>query len=169
MDFTNDQLLEVQGHLSDYDSRYTAPMVLWGGLVLLQGSESVVAALTQGQMAESTTWRSIWVTDTRVVYAEATKAHGQWSAYADWEGAETADSLETWARPLTDVSTLRLTGQEIYKERQYSSTHKWNTGAEVEFRDGLRIPIPLFGEAPGYEARPKVEALIQALSDRLWR
>ena len=169
MEFTKEQLLDAQHRLADRATGHLAPMLMWGGLLLLQGDEDVTAALTQCRMKDDTTWRTLWLTKSRIIYAEATNAHEQWSAYSGIDdGTGEADTLVTWARPFSEVVSLEVDRQRVYKERHYSDHHTWRAGVRLGLRDGLAVPVPLFESEPGYESRDQIEEFIRVLASRTW-
>ena len=169
MEFDAKTLEAAQPHLYDPDSDDLAPMIFWGGLLLLQDGEELLGSLVQAKESDgATSWRLLWVTPTRIIYSEASKALGGWNAYTpDDRGAP--DELVTWCRPLADVERLELTGQTTARQRQYSDLRSWDAEARLILRDGPAIELPLFGGRPGYRGRAAVDELIKTLVAVLWR
>lgn len=171
MDYDPKTLEDAQTHVHDYESDQLAPLVMWGGLVLLQDAEPLLGSMARCKLDKDlTTWRVLWVTETRVIFAEASKQLEGWTAYTpDQGGGADADSLVTWCRPLADVERLELVEQTAARERHYSELRTWETNARLVLRDGPTIDLPLFGGRPGYRSREAVDALITALVGKLWR
>jgi hypothetical protein len=156
----------LQLQLSDVDAGAAGPLVLWGGILVLRGGEEARHGLTQRQEINGiTTWRTVTITDTRLIYAEAAKAISGWDAY---EEVSEADSHITWARPLSEIKALELTDQTTTKGTR-GDDRQWSMGARVVFQDGTVVTLPLFGGRAGYGSREIVEKALSWLASRLWR
>jgi hypothetical protein len=169
MRFDSAESGHLQSQLTALGGYRVAPVAMWGGLLLLAGAEEIRRALAQSTEADGiTTWRVIALTDTRVIYATASKARLGWDAY-DSEH-EDADSIETWARPLSAVVSVALTDQRTQGGRnRFDSRRSWSMGVRLDFADGANVAVPPFDTALGEKAQQEIETAVRWIAQRLWR
>jgi hypothetical protein len=162
MDTSTERMHTAQLDVSDTAASMTAPMVMWGALLRLAGDTPVIASAAAAETKPgSTSWRVVWMTDSRVIFCEALKEVSNWTAYSDRDDADRPDSMTTWSRPRSEIICVDLTGVEIWRPYQ-EADRQWRQGAQITFRDGTRLVLPLFENRLKDQAdRERVDALIE--------
>jgi hypothetical protein len=167
MDLSSADYEAARPHLADLDLGQVAPMVMWGALVHLKGDEPIVASLCES--AESTdgttSWQAVWLTETRLLYSQASKGASGWHGHVE---DQEADDFIAWVRPLSDVAQL---GFAEMSTRRFAREDRraWEVVYSATLRDGQELTFPLSGQVPNYKSRPLVDDFATALRDRVWR
>ncbi len=165
MDIFKERLEAAQLALIDPAQERLAPMVMWGGLLRLCGAEPVIETLTAVDLGHRlSTWRTVWLTESRVIFSEATKAMDLWTAYSENTEADVADEISTWVRRRHDIARVELTEQTMRPPDRNGRERQWRHGARVVFTDGLELEVPLFEKRPCNERdRERLEAFLDAV------
>ncbi|NPC96605.1 hypothetical protein [Nocardioides sp. zg-DK7169] len=128
-----------------------APRAIEEPLTRLAGTEEVLAAHVHVDLdhnARMATWRAVWVTPTRVLYAQATKTGeyaGQWSATTRDQRPDTAAA---WARRVSAVTLVEIRDSHPRERGNGSDELDWFSRDVITFADGTQLRLPLTGYPP---------------------
>ncbi|GAA4704996.1 hypothetical protein [Nocardioides conyzicola] len=163
--FTAEDLQAAQARLADLDKNLLAPAVIWDAMLRLANGAPVEAHLVQVHVENRVTdWRALWLTASRAVVGFASKDAPDWDAY---DPDEEPDRASVWARRRTDIVAVELTNLATRKHR-YIETREWDTErAQIVFRDGTTLDLPLVPGRLGRHGREDLSAIIDVLCEGL--
>lgn len=131
--------------MTETGTNSVAPVVIWGAVLSLTGGVRPRAMVLQTRgTADITEWAATWITDDLVGHVVASKGEERWNAFSV---GSRADSLQAWARPLTDVQRVALTDVSATRASTMGPRQNewyWSAGVLLEFEGGDTLPLPPF-------------------------
>lgn len=162
-----DEWLGEENHARFVDSyhRLTAPIVLWGCVGSLAGGEAPRSTLAEVDVHSGAThWRLLWVTDSKVIYVDATKEISDWDAHDPHPEAGVPDQLDAWSRARSSVVQVCVAGASARQQQTHRGrSWEWEATHKVTFHDRTEIGLPLFGRCRTDDHGRAVEDVVRAL------
>lgn len=164
MELTRDEMDPAKDHLGDSVSY--APLEVFATMLHLQEPAAVVASVCESKSVEgSTTWRAVWLTDSRLVYCDASADISDWD-FSDRPppGHSEGASINAWAVPLSEVCAV---GVVAARAAQEFSGWAADVEAVVEVRGREGVTVPLFGGFATSRLRASCEQFLREIVSRM--
>jgi hypothetical protein len=165
MEHTREQMdpakLRLSNNLGDY-----APYEVFAAMLYLHDApDSVVAAVSDSrEEGGRTTWRALWLTDSRLVYCEASANVPDWELASRRPHGSYEAEVDAWTVPISAVTSVGVDAARMFQEH---GTWSSDVHAIVRMTDRPAITLPLFGDWPSARQQDACDALARELLARL--
>lgn len=162
MELGRDQL-DPAKNLLQSDGEH-APVEVFAAMLSMAAPKDVVATVTtRSEKDAGTEWRTVWLTETRLISCNAVAQRRGWD-FGSHVHVNVDASIDAWSCRIDDVVSLSVTESSVWKDfgRTYAAV-----GSVIAMRGGKTLAMPLFGGIPDAREIDDVEAFVEALANRL--